>query len=533
MTGAAPRIDLRPDHWAIVRDILRRHAPGRKVLAFGSRANWTAKPYSDLDLAIRGEEPLSLDALSALREAFTESDLPFRVDLLVWDDLPESFRRRIEADHVVLAEAGGHERSAPEGCREAILGDCAVVNDATYSPAEAWPFVNYLETGDIVENRISTIRRLEPGTDKLPARARRKARPGDIVYSTVRPNQRHFGMLKEVPENFLASTGFAVVRGRDGIADTGFVYRYLAQDRIVEHLQTLAEHSTSAYPSIRPADIEGLRLHLPPLDEQRAIARVLGALDDRIELNRRMGETLEAMAQALFKSWFVDFDPVRARMEGRDPGLPPPLAALFPNRLVPSELGEIPEGWTTGRLGEIASAPRRGANPAALPPKTPYIGLEHMPRRSVALTDWGRVGDVTSNKSAFEKGDILFGKLRPYFHKVGIAPVAGVCSTDIVVVVPNAAEWGAFALACMSSDAFVAYTDRASTGTKMPRTSWTAMARYPLRLPPEPLARAFENAIKPLLSRIAANTRQSRALAAQRDALSPKLVSGTIRLAGM
>ncbi len=88
-----------------------------------------------------------------------------------------------------------------------------------------------------------------------------------------------------------------------------------------------------------------LRLPLPPLAEQRAIAHILGTLDDKIELNRRMSETLEAMARALFKSWFVDFDPVRAKAEGRDPGLPPPLADLFPDRLVDSELGEMPEGW--------------------------------------------------------------------------------------------------------------------------------------------------------------------------------------------
>ena len=219
--------------------------------------------------------------------------------------------------------------------REVALGDCVVINEDIYSPKEAWPFVNYLDTGNITENRVSDIQHLAAGEDRIPSRARRKVQLGDIVYSTVRPNQRHFGLMKDIPDNFLASTGFAVMRAKDGIADTGFIYWFLAQDHIVEYLHSIAENSTSAYPSIKPTDLEQLGIELPPLAEQRAIAHVLGTLDDKIELNRRMNETLEGMARALFKSWFVDFDPVRAKMEGRDTGLPPEVASLFPDRLVP------------------------------------------------------------------------------------------------------------------------------------------------------------------------------------------------------
>ena len=100
-----------------------------------------------------------------------------------------------------------------------------------------------------------------------------------------------------------------------------------------------------------------------------------------------------------------------------------------------------------------------------------------MPRRSIALTEWEGAGNVTSNKSVFKKGDFLFGKLRPYFHKVGFAPLDGICSTDIVVVTPRPSYWPAFTLACLSSDEFVDYTDQTSTGTKMPRTSWKTSKR--------------------------------------------------------
>ena len=265
---------------------------------------------------------------------------------------------------------------------------------------------------------------------------------------------------------------------------------------------------------------------LPHLSEQRAIAHILGTLDDKIELNRRTNDTLEAMAQALFKSWFVDFDPVRAKTEGRCTGLPKHIDDLFPDRMVNSEIGEIPEGWATGKISDIAASPRRGISPTDLPKKTPYVGLEHMPRQSIALIEWGTIGNVMSNKSVFQKGDILFGKLRPYFHKVGIAPVNGACSTDIVVITPKAALWSAFVLACVSCTEFVAFTNRTSTGTKMPRTSWKTMGGYQLCLPSAPVTLAFQNLAQPALERIVANIHECRALNVLRDALLPRLVSG-------
>ena len=410
------------------------------------------------------------------------------------------------------------------------LGDCVVVNDDTYSPKEAWPFINYLDTGNITMNRIAEIQHLDAAVDKVPSRARRKVRPGDIVYSMVRPNQRHFGMIKEPPENFLASTGFAVLRGRDGIADTGFLYWYLAQDHIVEQLHTIAEHSTSAYPSIRPADLEQLELRLPPMGEQRRIAGVLGCLDDKIELNRRMAGTLEEMARTLFRSWFVDFEPVRAKQEGRRrsgeslPGLPAQLYEAFPERLEASALGPIPAGWRVAALGDIADAPRRGVHPEEIDPETPYIGLEHMPRRSIALGEWDTAAKVASGKSAFKRGEILFGKLRPYFHKVGVAPLEGICSTDIIVIEPKAREWASFVLSVVSSDEFVAYANQTSTGTRMPRTSWKAMSAYAVALPPTPVAQAFEDAVRATTEQIAAQIRESHCVAALRDTLLLELI---------
>jgi len=286
----------------------------------------------------------------------------------------------------------------------------------------------------------------------------------------------------------------------------------------------------SAQAFISQGDARNVQVRLPLLPVQRRIADVLGKLDDKIELNRRMNRTLEKMAAAIFKSWFIDFDPVHAKAEGRDPGLPTDIADLFPDTFEDSAVGPIPKGWEPGSLGNVADSPRRGVKPSDVPPTTPYIGLEHMPRRCIALDAWGRAEDVASGKSQFKQGEILFGKLRPYFHKVGIAPVDGVCSTDIVVVTPKTAHWHGYVISLVSSKAFVDYTDSHSAGTKMPRTNWKDMSRYPLALPPEPLAKAFQDHVAALHKRIGVNVRQNRRLAGLRDTLLPKLLSGEIEL---
>ena len=153
------------------------------------------------------------------------------------------------------------------------------------------------------------------------------------------------------------------------------------------------------------------------------------------------------------------------------PSLPETIFDALPARLVDSELGLLPDGWQVGCLA-ISRERREAVDLSGIEQTTPYIGLEHMPRRSIALTDWEHAGKVTSGKARFRAGQILFGKLRPYFHKVGIAPLDGVCSTDIVVIEPKTPDWFGLTMAVCSSDAFVAQANACSTGTKMPRTNW-------------------------------------------------------------
>jgi type I restriction enzyme, S subunit len=321
--------------------------------------------------------------------------------------------------------------------------------------------------------------------------------------------------------------GLSIVRPRN-CKDARFLEFVL---RFLEPSWHSIEGAGSVFGNATRGDLEALAIPWPQDErERRAVAHILGTLDDKIELNRRMNETLEAMARSIFKSWFVDFDPVRAKMEGRSPGLQEHIADLFPDSFEDSEMGEIPKEWEVGCFGDVAWNPRRSIQPQEIAPATPYIALEHMPKRCIAIASWQPAGGLESNKFEFKSGEILFGKLRPYFHKVVVAPLDGVCSTDIVVVAPKTDSWFGFVLGHSSSAAFVEYTNAGSTGTKMPRTSWNEMARYTVVISPETVAEVFNKMIRPAVDRIIVSIHESRTLAVLRDTLLPKLISGELRV---
>lgn len=179
-----------------------------------------------------------------------------------------------------------------ETWRTIRLGSACTTNSATYSPKEKWEFVNYLDTGNITNNRIDSIQYIDVESEKLPSRARRKVKTNSIVYSTVRPNQRHFGIIKSQPDNFLVSTGFAVIDVKPEILDADYLYYVLTQDSIVEKLHAIAEQSTSAYPSIKSSDIEDLEIEVPDLATQKKIAGILGELDRKAKQNAEINKNL-------------------------------------------------------------------------------------------------------------------------------------------------------------------------------------------------------------------------------------------------
>lgn len=178
--------------------------------------------------------------------------------------------------------------------RKIKLSDACVINASSYSLKEKWKFVNYLDTGNITDNRIDFIQHIDVENDKLPGRARRKVKRNSIIYSTVRPNQRHFGIIKTQPDNFLVSTGFAVIDVDVDTLDADFLYYLLMQPALIETFHAIAEQSTSAYPSIKSSDIKDLEIEIPELATQKKIVEILGNLDRKITQNTEVNKNLVA-----------------------------------------------------------------------------------------------------------------------------------------------------------------------------------------------------------------------------------------------
>ena len=534
MNNSTSPVDIRPDHLEIVQNILREHLPaGFKVWVFGSRAKWTTKDSSDLDLAVEGTGTLDYKAMVGLEIAFEESDLPYTVDVVDLNAVDPGFNRIVDEQKAPLPAVHVQAFKNDGGWQNVTLGDVCTKIGSGATPRGGRDV--YLDEGICTLIRSQNVYNDGFHRDGLVFIEKRHAdelQNVEVFEEDVLLNITGDSVARvcQVAPDVLparVNQHVAIIRPDLASLDAGYLRYYLASPEIQTLLLSWAG-SGGTRNALTKAMIESLEISLPPLPEQWAIAHILGTLDDKIELNRRMNQTLEEMARAIFHDWFVDFGPVRAKLEGREPYLPPELWDLFPDRLVESELGEIPEGWGIGELGDVARQRRMGVRPEQIEPNTPYIALEHIPRRCIALSEWDEAEGLASSKFRFEEGDILFGKLRPYFHKVGVAPLSGVCSTDIVVVAPKSDDWFGVALGHLSSTEFVDYTDAASTGTRMPRTNWTDMASYDIPLPDRELAGAFTGLVTPLVNKIVHTIHESHTLSAQRDALLPKLVSGEL-----
>lgn len=226
------------------------------------------------------------------------------------------------------------------------LGTVCKLNQRSITRHDKLDFINYLDTGSLTKNVISTIQTLRFGIDDIPSRAQRKAQAGDILYSMVRPNQRHYGLLKIVPDNFVVSTGFCVISPNKDEIDAEYLYYFLTQDWVVERLQRIGEGAVSSYPAISDDDLASLKMPTPRIKSQQAIAAALSCLDAKIELNRQMNAELELFAKLLYDYWFVQFDFPDNR--GR------PYKSSGGKMVYSDQLNhEIPSGWKVGKIGEI------------------------------------------------------------------------------------------------------------------------------------------------------------------------------------
>ena len=309
-----------------------------------------------------------------------------------------------------------------------------------------------------------------------------------------------------------------------------FLHYLMRSPEYRHHVVAGATGSTVKHTS--PSRICDYEFRLPTGREQKDIADILGSLDNRITLLRETNKTLEAIAQAIFKSWFVDFDPVKAKMDGRHPaGMDEETAALFPDELVESELGLIPRGWVIGKLGELVNLRNERIKPTREVRALPYVPIDSIQSKSCTLQTFRSGDEARSSLLRFYKNDILFGAMRPYFHKVCIAPFDGVTRSTVFTFHPQNPKALGFALMQLYREETVAYATLHSEGTTIPYAKWTnSFERMPMVLPPLVTQSAFSEIVLPVIVSANQNIKKLQTLESLRDTLLPRLISGKLRV---
>ena len=367
---------------------------------------------------------------------------------------------------------------------------------------------------------------------------RARLRSGDLVLTREAP----MGEVCMIPDNLRCCLGqrMVMLRPDPEKCDSQFLL-YSIQSDTVQHEIKVNEGTGSTVSNLRIPLLEALPIPHPPLAEQKAIAAVLGSLDDKIELNRQMNATLEAMARALFQSWFVDFDPVRAKLDGREPfGLDPASAALFPDSFDGSAVGQIPNGWRIKPVGEVVDCVG-GGTPSTAEPIYWEGGTHHWttPKdfsslQAPILLDTERKltddGIAKISSGLLPAGTLLLSSRAPVGYLA-------------ITAMPVAINQGFIALKCngFASNIFmlnwcqtnIAEIESRATGTTFAEISKQNFRPIPVVLPPIKLMAAFTAKAAPLYAQITANLHQSQALANLRDTLLPKLLSGDLALPQM
>ncbi len=289
-------------------------------------------------------------------------------------------------------------------------------------------------------------------------------------------------------------------------ADPHFYYYYFKSS--VGRSRVMAIVSGVTVKGIRGSELKKILVHRPPIKDQIKIRDFLSIYDDLISANQRRIQLLEESARLLYREWLVKL---------RFPG----------HETVPVTDG-VPEGWAWEQLGDICDDIRDAVDPNELPAGTPYLSMEHMPQRSISLTDWDYAKKVGSTKLKFSNGDILFGKIRPYFHKVGIAPISGITSTDVITIRAKSLDLLPLVALIVSSDAFVAHSVATSNGTKMPRANWKVLKKWQVLVPDPMLLAELTSSLNAVLEQIQSIGLHNRSLRQARDLLLPKLMSGAL-----
>ncbi len=523
-----PKIDLNQEDWNELKSILKKYVADFDVLAFGSRVKWTAKPYSDLDIAIITKTPLSLESLSVIRDAFDESNLSIRVDIVDWSSTSADFQKIILKDGLIIQTAIGlgvdwHPYRISE-IGSVVTGKTPATNNPVFIGRD----VCFVTPTDFNGQKwiVSTTRTVsQAGADSV----RKALIPKKSVLVTCIGSD--MGKAAIVGMDCVINQQINAIIVDEKKFDSEFIYYNLSLRK--NEIKGLA--GGSAQPILNKSTFSDLWIECPSLDIQKEIVRVFNPLDNRISLLRETNTTLEAIAQTLFKSWFVDFDPVKAKAEGRLPeGMDDVTAALFPSEFEESALGLIPKGWRVGMLGDIARLHKGSINP--LHHQNTVFEHYSLPSFDNGQSPVMEAGiEIKSNKTSVPKNAVLLSKLNPHIPRVWLPSKIGdnaVCSTEFLVFVPADGASKEQVYCTFIAGSFQSSLLQLVTGTSNShqRVKPDTVSALPMVIPSSDIQKVFEAVAKPLFARVGHNRQKAQTLTTLRDTLLPRLISGQLRL---
>jgi type I restriction enzyme S subunit len=505
-------IDITTEQRKLLLVFLRRFIPGVAVWAFGSRVKWTARPNSDLDLVVF-TSPEQKTLVSELKDTIAESNIPFIVDLHVWDEIPENFRSNIEKEHAVLVgEKDKKSRGLADEWSSVVLGNVVTLQRGFDLPAQNR---NPGKVPIVSSSGISGYH------SKVGV-----AGPGVITgrYGTI-------GQVFLIKEDYWPLNTTLWVKDFHG-NDPQFS-SYL--------LRTVDFHSCSdksSVPGVNRNDLHRIPVLLPPLPEQKAIASVLGALDDKIDSNRRTSQALERLARAIFRAWFVDFEPVKAKASGKRsfPGMPQKVFDSLPTRLVESELGPVPEGWEVIPLYNTAKfingAAFKNEDFCARGEGLPVVKIVELKQGVSPQTKWSlRQADADQ---LINTGDLLYSwsgspdtSLDAFLWSSG----RGLLNQHIFKVETPTSTQKRFVYYLLKSLRLtLVEIARNKQTTGLGHVTVADMKCLLVCKPSKDVLVAFDNMIGPIFDKAFAATIESQSLSTLRDYLLPKLLSGEVRV---
>lgn len=510
------KIDISPEQLAIVQGILRDHLPkGTLAWAFGSRVTWTAKPFSDLDIALEGAAPLAPDVLIDLEEAFEASDLPWKVDVIDLNAVSPEFRAIVERQRV------------PADWREAPLA--SLLSKVIDNRGRTCPVV---ETGfPLIATNCVKDTNLYPVFEKVrfvdqvtyDTWFRGHPEPGDLIF--VLKGSPGSVCLTPDPVPFCIAQDMVALRANPKRVYPPYLFAALRSESTKRAILNM--HVGTMIPHFKKGDFDKLKIPLPNEASQKAIGDWYLILSKKIELNRRMNETLEAMARAVFRDWFVDFGPTRRKAAGitdpaailghllPDPEKATPLAALFPDSF---ESNGLPKGWEKRTLGDVVE-PRKGRN---ITKKTVVPGDVPVVAGGLNPAYYHNTPNVNGPVITASASGANAGFVRLYHQDIWASDCSFISreQTDYLFTI--------YALLSSRQDEIYSMQQ----GAAQPHIYPSDLKRLPIADAPVAVWKSLEELLAPMFEMIASNEQENQTLAATRDLLLPKLMSGEIRLTG-